>query len=660
MKRNICSLLRLLSIMLLCVSLIIPAVADTYVRDAGSSSQSSAENNQTVDESILPDSSEDILYKASIPDDAVQYNGHYYKYYDNSLKWNDAKDACKKMGGHLATISSAAENSFIANYAKNGQKRYYFIGLYNKSETDYDWKWVTGEKVQYTNWNTGEPNVPYEPYVGMYVKWQYGPLGKWNNTKDTYTGGNWILSNIGYICEWDNDIPPTQITIYGEVKTLAKGSKVQLSAKVKPSTASQEVKWSSSNDSIASVDKSGKVLAKKAGKATITAACKGHEKIKDSFTLTVIDNPVKSITISCDAKLINTTDTLKMKAKVSPSDAIQFVDWSSSNNKVATISAEGKLTAVAKGTVTITATAIDGSNKKASVKIKVQEGMSYKDRQEKIKTVQSKYAQKIPTFISKENSIITEIKKWFTSSEDSLSAQVNKDLQSAVAVDAQLPTNAKTVFLNKITEQFYSDMEKTPTMYNHCKTVMQLFNQVMKNITAGKSSFPFKADGESYIVEITTFSAGTAYASLGWIRRESDDRKFTIMFTSYSDSKIKETLKSLSEFAQSNMKKACDDALKDLVFASLDATGVSDALSTFKEIQNDPIYGTLVKEKSKVKKGIEVGVKAFPLLKEVVKVYKSIMDFDLDSVSDDKLTKKADEFATKIDAFHEAIYDFMK
>jgi uncharacterized protein YjdB len=66
--------------------------------------------------------------------------------------------------------------------------------------------------------------------------------------------------------------------------------------------------------------------------------------------------------------------TLQLTASCLPGNALQEVDWKSSNPKIATVDATGKVTALKLGTVTITATARDGSGKSAKVVIAVKNG----------------------------------------------------------------------------------------------------------------------------------------------------------------------------------------------------------------------------------------------------------------------------------------------
>nr|MCR5596858.1 tetratricopeptide repeat protein [Lachnospiraceae bacterium] len=48
---------------------------------------------------------------AQIPNDALEWNGHFYAIYDDTSSWEDAKTLCEDRNGHLATIMSAAENN---------------------------------------------------------------------------------------------------------------------------------------------------------------------------------------------------------------------------------------------------------------------------------------------------------------------------------------------------------------------------------------------------------------------------------------------------------------------------------------------------------------------------------------------------------------------
>lgn len=147
--------------------------------------------------------------------------------------------------------------------------------------------------------------------------------------------------------------------------TLNTGKKYTL----KLSGISGKVKWTTSKKSVATVSSKGVVTAKKKGTATITARA-GSKKYTCRVT---VKQPVKSVKLNKKSYTLKKAGAaVTLKASVSPSSANnRSVTWKSSNTKVATVSSKGKVKAVGNGTATITATAKDGSKKKASCKITV-------------------------------------------------------------------------------------------------------------------------------------------------------------------------------------------------------------------------------------------------------------------------------------------------
>ncbi len=125
-----------------------------------------------------------------IPDDAVEFNGHYYKFYDVGMTWYEAKEYCESLGGHLVTITSEEENNLIQSFAQQN-KCGIIIGFTDELE-EGKWKWVTGEDVVYTNWRSGEPNNEWnEDYADIYIS------GTWND-------GHFEREKCCFVCEWDN------------------------------------------------------------------------------------------------------------------------------------------------------------------------------------------------------------------------------------------------------------------------------------------------------------------------------------------------------------------------------------------------------------------------------------------------------------------------
>lgn len=162
----------------------------------------------------------------------------------------------------------------------------------------------------------------------------------------------------------------TSITLNEVAKLLAEGETFQLSATVNPDNATDKtIVWSSSNPAVATVAtsdgdggdgaviKAGLVTAIAEGEATITATCDGK-----SATCKIIVSkpviPVSSITLDKEELTLYTGESFTLTATVNPENANDnFVIWSSSNPDVATVDANGKVTAKTEGEATITAAA---------------------------------------------------------------------------------------------------------------------------------------------------------------------------------------------------------------------------------------------------------------------------------------------------------------
>lgn len=167
----------------------------------------------------------------------------------------------------------------------------------------------------------------------------------------------------------------TGITLNKSSAVLKKGNKLTLKATIKPSNANnRNVNWRSSKPNVASVNSKGVVTAKKAGTAKITVTAMDGSKAKKAVVtckVTVIQ-PVTGVTISPDSKALAVNETAQLKATVTPSNASnKNVKWLSSDISKAAVSGSGLVTAIAEGTVTITAMAADGSGRSASCRVKV-------------------------------------------------------------------------------------------------------------------------------------------------------------------------------------------------------------------------------------------------------------------------------------------------
>ena len=159
---------------------------------------------------------------------------------------------------------------------------------------------------------------------------------------------------------------------------LKVGETETLTATVTPANADNtNIIWSSSDDTFATVV-NGVVTAKKAGTVTITATSEADSTKKASCVYTITNVAPTSIELNRTAATIAVNDTLNLTATVLPANAtIKTVIWSSSDDSIATVDANGVVTAKAVGTVTITATATEDSSVKAECAITIKSTIVY-------------------------------------------------------------------------------------------------------------------------------------------------------------------------------------------------------------------------------------------------------------------------------------------
>ncbi len=153
---------------------------------------------------------------------------------------------------------------------------------------------------------------------------------------------------------------------------LKKGKTFKLKTKVKVTgKASKKVTYSSSDKKVATVNKSGKIKAVKKGTAKITVKSVANKKKKVTITVKV-GTPVKKVKLNKSKVTATVGDTVQLKATFSPKKpTVKKVTWSTNKKSVATVNKKGVVTCVGKGSVKITATAADGSGKKAVCRITV-------------------------------------------------------------------------------------------------------------------------------------------------------------------------------------------------------------------------------------------------------------------------------------------------
>lgn len=172
------------------------------------------------------------------------------------------------------------------------------------------------------------------------------------------------------VIQMEQEVGVTGVRINKESAELVEGGTLLLVAVIAPDNATNKtVSWTSSVPEVATVDRSGLVTAVRAGTAVIVAQA-GLFEASCNVTVTPQKIPVTKVNLDKSSITLFEGEEETVTASIVPENAtVQTVEWTSSDASVATVSG-GKVTAIAKGTATVTASA-DGVY--ATCKVTVEE-----------------------------------------------------------------------------------------------------------------------------------------------------------------------------------------------------------------------------------------------------------------------------------------------
>lgn len=83
------------------------------------------------------------------------FKGNKYLLFDKNTTWTEAREICKQYDGHMATIESTDENTFIKNFLKGGKRGWYYLGGQKENNS---WKWLDGTDINTVIWNDSAPD----------------------------------------------------------------------------------------------------------------------------------------------------------------------------------------------------------------------------------------------------------------------------------------------------------------------------------------------------------------------------------------------------------------------------------------------------------------------------------------------------------------------
>lgn len=191
--------------------------------------------------------------------------------------------------------------------------------------------------------------------------------------------GNMDISQIVFTVELNEIVPVSAITLNTSNETIVEGNTKQLSVStISPDNATDKTyTWSSSDESIATVDQNGKVTAIAAGTATIYATAKDGSGVKGGCEITVKEFEISPSSARIFKFGANQSVTLSTGGK--------SVTWASQTPDIASIDENGVVTYVSAGTAKITATAANGTTE--TCEIEAINGIGTPDRYASIEEV---------------------------------------------------------------------------------------------------------------------------------------------------------------------------------------------------------------------------------------------------------------------------------
>ena len=219
-------------------------------------------------------------------------------------------------------------------------------------------------------------NITYRFYLGKDMTSNFDVIRNTQQNVTVYFKGDgavdentWRVDNTDIV-----DLVTSISLSPSSIKFTSIGDTKQITATVLPaSAANKTLTWKSSNTSVAKVSASGVVTSVGDGSCTITATSTDGSNITSSINVVVDSNIyVTGVSVSPSTLSLFNGESYSLTANIAPSNATnKSVTWSSSNNNVATVDANGKVTAKAQGSCTIYATSNENSAFKGSCAVTV-------------------------------------------------------------------------------------------------------------------------------------------------------------------------------------------------------------------------------------------------------------------------------------------------
>ena len=216
---------------------------------------------------------------------------------------------------------------------------------------------ATDKKVFYESSNSAIVSVSSDGYLYALAK---------GSAKITASTSNGIKAYCNVTVS-ENSTNNQSISLNLSTVSLNVGGKVQLVETITPNNNVSNVTWSSSDNSVATVD-NGLVTARKVGTAIITAKLSNGKSAKT--TINVTNKTINVISLQMNASKVNLKvgGSSQLSVNIVPSDATnKTITWSSSNSNIASVNSNGNVVGKSSGTAIITAKSSNGITAKSTI-----------------------------------------------------------------------------------------------------------------------------------------------------------------------------------------------------------------------------------------------------------------------------------------------------
>ena len=214
-------------------------------------------------------------------------------------------------------------------------------------------------------WTSSDESVATVDATGMVVAVSAGEADITASVTD---------SEMSAVCKVTVKVAAKDITVPDNLDVkLNDGNETTVEATVSPADATDvKVSYASTDEAVATVDKDGRVQVLQPGECDIvTTLTQEDNKVVEKKTHIKAFYEVEGITLDKTEGILTTGNTVTLNATVLPEEIADetIVTWTSSDEKVATVDENGKVTAIAAGEATITANA---GEKSTTYKLTVQ------------------------------------------------------------------------------------------------------------------------------------------------------------------------------------------------------------------------------------------------------------------------------------------------